>query len=201
MGLFSKLFGGGGSSSSSTSTTQTNQTDNSVVAGSGAITATGGSTINYMDANVAMGALDAASELGKRSLALSGDTISGAFDFADTANRRAGEVAQGSLDFARRAQEGAFDFADTANRRGYAFAESNQDATIRILDRNADVTEATRVGNANLARDMSATLADKLEKNTQPADVTLVQTLGKYAAIITGVIVVAMFMSRRNPSR
>jgi hypothetical protein len=194
MGLFRKLFGGGGSSSSSSSTTQTTQVDNSVVAGSGAITATGGSTINYLDKDVAMGAMDVATELGKRSLSLSGEAISGALDFADTASRRSNE-------FADTANRRSYEFADDANRRSYDFAQSNQEATIKILDRNADVTEATRVGNANLARDLSNTLASKLEKNTQSADVTLIQTVGKYAAVIAGIVAVAVFLSRRNTAR
>jgi hypothetical protein len=163
-----------------------------------------------------MGAMDVATELGKRSLSLSGEAISGALDFADTASRRSNEFAdtasrrsyefaddanRRSYEFADDANRRSYEFADDANRRSYDFAQSNQEATIKILDRNADVTEATRVGNANLARDLSNTLASKLEKNTQSADVTLIQTVGKYAAVIAGIVAVAVFLSRRNTAR
>ena len=82
MGLLSSIFGGGGSSTTSTANQTTTNTDNSV-GGSSGIIATGGSTINYLDKDVAMAALDKATELGKAAFGQSDNFLQGALKFAD----------------------------------------------------------------------------------------------------------------------
>jgi hypothetical protein len=140
------------SKSKSTSAQTSATTDNRVVADGEAIVATGGSTINYLSDDVAQSALEAAVELGKSSLALSGEGIAASYDFAD---------------------------------------------------KIAIATETARVDNNNLARDLASEAIRKVEQNAQSADVQVLNTVGKYAAIIAGAIaaLVALFALSRPARR
>lgn len=154
------LLGGDSKSSSKTNVSPSQSTANadngstSTSASIGSVTAgKNGSnfdSITTLDADVANNAITVSAELGKQALALSGETIAGAYE---------------------------------------------------LFDRQAAITEASRIGNENLARDTVQTLASKLERNTQNDAVTLLQTVGKYAAVsILGLVLLFLFFRRKSAS-
>lgn len=78
------------SSSKSNASQSSSTTDNRVVAAEGSITATGGSTINYLDKDVALGAMDLSEALGKAGLSLASTTVEGGFQtFIQLADQQA----------------------------------------------------------------------------------------------------------------
>jgi hypothetical protein len=152
MGFLSKIFGGGGSSSANTSSTASQTTTNtdSSVGGSSGVIATGNSTINYLGENVAMSALDTASELGRAGLSASGDFVA---------------------------------------------------AAVKINADNATVTENSRIGNNNLARDLAYNAIEKVQALAQPAEVQAANVAGKYIVYIAAAaaaVGVAFFAFRKK---
>jgi hypothetical protein len=136
------------------STAKTSQssvtTDNKVVASDNAITATGGSTINFLSKDVAMGALETAADLGKSAISFSGDALTGILDLAD---------------------------------------------------KNAAVTEASRIGNNNLAQSLAETAIQNVKESAQSDQIQLVTVIAKYGAIIVGALVVVFFLFRKSSSK
>ena len=152
MGLLSTIFGSGGSKTSSTATQSTTNTDNSVGGSSGVI-ATGGSTINYLDKDVAMAALDKATELGKAAFGQSDNFLQGA---------------------------------------------------LKIADKSAAVTEASRIANNNLAQNLAETAISRVQQSAQSDPVQVVNTLAKYGAwALAGIaaIVALVVLSKSKPAR
>lgn len=136
---------------SSAKTAQTSTTtDNKVVTGDNSITATGGSTINYLSDDVAMGALETAAALGKEAISFSGDALTGLLDLAD---------------------------------------------------KNAAVTEASRIGNNNLAESLANTAIQNVKESAQSDQIQLVTVIAKYGAIIVGALVVVFFLFRKSSSK
>lgn len=141
------------SSSKSNASQSSSTTDNRVVAAEGSITATGGSTINYLDADVAQGAMDLAQSLGNSGLALASNTIEGGFQ-----------------------------------------------TFIELADRQALVTEASRVANNNLAQSLAETAISKVTKNAENPNVAVVESAAKaaqFVALGAGVIALVIYLKKK----
>ena len=99
----------------------------------------------------------------------------------------------------------AMEALDTAVELGKASIGQSGDVLAGVLelaDRNATITENSRIGNTNLARDLATTAIDKVVKNNESADVQVLGTVGKYAAWIVGGIAVIFglfFLFRSKP--
>ena len=77
------------------------------------------------------------------------------------------------------------------------------DGVIKVADSNAQLTENSRIGNANLARDLAQTAIEKVVKNNESADVQVLSVVGKYGAWIAGAIAaaLALFFIFRSKSK
>jgi hypothetical protein len=133
----------GSSKSASTQTSTVN--DSKIYAESGAVAASGGSTINYLASDVAMAALETAADLGKASISQSGEVLTGVLDLAD---------------------------------------------------KNAAVTEASRISNNNLAQSLAETAIQNVKESAQSDQIQLVSVIAKYGALIVGGLAVVLFLFR-----
>lgn len=123
------------SKSTSASTQSTATSDNRVVAEGQAVVVSGGGTINYLDADVAKAALDAATELGRAGIDLGGDAQARSIALAEG-------VGEGLLDFVnkRSAEEDAarirsLEMADQLSSRSFALAdEKTQSADDKVFN-------------------------------------------------------------------
>lgn len=87
----------------------------------------------------------------------------------------------------------AMEALDTAVELGKASIGQSGEVLAGVLelaDRNATITENSRIGNNNLARDLATTAIDKVVKNNESADVQVLSVVGKYGAWIVGGIAV-----------
>lgn len=84
MGLFGGLFNSGGNESRSTSSNTTNQIDNRATFGDGAVQATGGSTVNVLDAGAIGKAFDVVDSVIGKQQAATKDMTTQAFRALDT---------------------------------------------------------------------------------------------------------------------
>jgi len=105
-------------------TQKTDIRDSSVSGGS--ISATQGSTINYLDSNVAMAALETATNLGKASLSQSGDFVTGVLQLADKQSAQVEAARVGNNNLAK-------DLAETAISKVQQSGQSDSVQTVGAL--------------------------------------------------------------------
>lgn len=89
-----------------------------------------------------------------------------------------------SSDVALAALETARDLGESS----LAFSGQAISGVVKIADQNAAITEASRVDNNNLARDLANTAISKVEQNARPVEAQVLGVVGKYGAIIAAVV-------------
>jgi hypothetical protein len=104
-----------------------------------------------------------------------------------------------SKDVAMEALETAVELGKASIGQSGAFL----DGVIQVADANAQLTENSRIGNANLALDLAQTAIDKVVKNNESADVQVLSVVGKYGAWIAGALAAAfaLFFIFRSKSK
>ena len=95
----------------------------------------------------------------------------------------------------------ALDSATELGKAGLSASGAFVDAAVKMNADNATVTENSRIGNNNLARDLAYNAIDKVQALAQPADVQAANVTGKYIvylAAAAAAVGVAFFAFRKK---